>query len=132
MLTEHVYPKLLTLPNASNVLFMQDGAPPHWAQRVRDWLNETFPDRWIGRGGPGDTNINCPARSPDLTPMDFFVWGFIKSKVYDRNYQNFDELKGVITTAFGLITEEMVVSTLTNLQKRLKLVVERSGRHVEH
>ena len=84
------------------------------------------------KGRIGDTSINCPARSTDLTPMDFFVWGFIKSKVYDRNYQNFDELKGAITTAFGLITKEMVVSTLTNLQKRLKLVVERSGRHVEH
>jgi hypothetical protein len=32
-------------------------------------LNEKFPNVWIGRGGP----IHWPPRSPDLTPMDFFV-----------------------------------------------------------
>jgi hypothetical protein len=31
--------------------FMQDGAPPHYAIRVRDWLDDMFPDRWIERRG---------------------------------------------------------------------------------
>ena len=64
---------------------MQDGAPPHWAQRVRDWLNPKMLDQWIGRGGPQDRNVAGPPRSPDLTPMDFYVWGHIKSKVYVKN-----------------------------------------------
>ncbi|EZA62612.1 hypothetical protein X777_10243, partial [Ooceraea biroi] len=44
----------------------------------RNILNESFPDRWIGRGG----RISWPARSPDLTPLDFFLWGHLKNEVY--------------------------------------------------
>jgi hypothetical protein len=31
---------------------------------------------WFGRGG----KIAWPPRSPDLTPLDFSVWGYIKEK----------------------------------------------------
>ena len=39
-------------PPHTNNMFQQDGAPPHWGLIVRDFLNETFPNRWIGRNGP--------------------------------------------------------------------------------
>jgi hypothetical protein len=45
-----------------------DGAPAHHAAPVRNWLNEHFDERWIGRGEP----FRWPPRSPDLTPLDFF------------------------------------------------------------
>ena len=51
------------------VVFQQDGAPPHWGLIIRDFLNETFPNRWIGRNGP----TPWPPRSPDITPLDFFL-----------------------------------------------------------
>ncbi|KAJ4430987.1 hypothetical protein ANN_19580, partial [Periplaneta americana] len=53
-------------------IFQQDGAPPHFANMVRTFLDEQFPARWIGRGSP---YITWPARSPDLTPPDFFPVG---------------------------------------------------------
>ena len=62
----------------SRVIFMQDGAPPHFSCFVTDVLNERFPDAWIGRGGP----IPWSPRSPDLSPLDFFLWGYIKNIVY--------------------------------------------------
>lgn len=46
----------------------QDGAPPHSTLQARNILNEMFPGKWIGRGGP----IHWPARSPDITKLDFF------------------------------------------------------------
>ncbi|GBL81597.1 hypothetical protein AVEN_93395-1 [Araneus ventricosus] len=54
-------------------IFQQDGAPCHFHSEVTSCLNAEVPV-WIGRGGvsPG------PARSPDLTPLDFSVWGFVK------------------------------------------------------
>ena len=55
----------------SRVIFMQDGASPHFSCFVADVLNEVFPDAWIGRGGP----IPWPPRSPDLSPFDFFPVG---------------------------------------------------------
>ncbi|KMQ87058.1 hypothetical protein RF55_13774, partial [Lasius niger] len=54
-----------------------DGAPPHYARPVRDFLNLTYSRRWIGRGG----HIAWPSRSPDLT-SDFFLWGYFKNTVY--------------------------------------------------
>ena len=47
------------------------GLQAHFAWIVRDWLNDHFPQRWLGRAGP----IEWPARSPDLTPCDFFLVG---------------------------------------------------------
>ncbi|CAH1378390.1 unnamed protein product, partial [Tenebrio molitor] len=39
---------------------------------VRNWLNENFSGRWIGRNGP----VAWPARSPDLNLCDFFLSGY--------------------------------------------------------
>lgn len=55
-----------------NIWFQQDGAPPHYAIEVRAYLNTVFPGRWIGRRGA----IEWPARSPDMTPLDYFLWGY--------------------------------------------------------
>ena len=49
------------------VVFQQDGAPPHWGLMGGDFLNETFPNRWIGRSDPTPWS----PRSPDITPLDF-------------------------------------------------------------
>lgn len=64
-----------------DVVYQHDGAPAHYDRRVRGYLDATYPDGWIGRGGP----IPWPAQAPDLTPLDFFLWGYvwgIKSFVY--------------------------------------------------
>lgn len=44
-----------------------------WKESVGQWQDESFPNRWIGRGDP----IPLPARSPDITPVDFYVLGHI-------------------------------------------------------
>jgi hypothetical protein len=49
--------------------FQQDGAPPHFGNTVRQFLNERLPNKWIGRDG----FLAWPPRSPDLTPLDFFL-----------------------------------------------------------
>ena len=53
------------------IIFQQDGAPPHWGSDVRRFLDAAFLNRWIGRDGP----TPWPPRSPDITPLDFFLWG---------------------------------------------------------
>ena len=59
--------------------FQRDGAPPHYTRHVRDYLNESFPNRWLGLGGP----VAWPPRSPDLTPLDYYLWGHMKTLVYE-------------------------------------------------
>jgi len=63
----------------SQIYFQHDGAPPHYTRHVRDYLNESFPNRWLGHGGP----VAWPLRSPDLTPLDYYLWGHMKTLVYE-------------------------------------------------
>jgi hypothetical protein len=44
-----------------DMLFQQDGVPPHFHKEVMDFLNRKFPGKWIGRKGP----ITWPPHSPD-------------------------------------------------------------------
>lgn len=54
---------------------LQDGAPPHFRREVREFLDNAFPNRWIGRSGP----VAWPPRSPDLNPCDFFFVGLYEN-----------------------------------------------------
>ncbi|GFT34209.1 uncharacterized protein TNCV_3010791 [Trichonephila clavipes] len=53
--------------------FQQDGATCHTARATIDLLKDTFGDRLISRFGP----VNWPPRSCDLTPLDYFLWGYV-------------------------------------------------------
>jgi hypothetical protein len=77
MLQEFFVPEIRTLRRNRSIMFQQDGAPPNFTVDVRKYLNHQFPDRWIGRDGP----IRWAPRSPDLTPLDFFLWGHVKNVV---------------------------------------------------
>ena len=57
------------------VWYMQDGAPAHRALSVRNRLQELFDNYVVGMGH----QIDWPARSPDLSPLDFYLWGTVKS-----------------------------------------------------
>lgn len=58
--------------------YQHDGAPADFARQVKQHLDERFPERCIGRSGP----ISLPPRSPDLTPLDYCLWGWFKEEVY--------------------------------------------------
>ena len=83
--------------------FQPDGAPPHYSLVARNWLDEKFNGRWIGRRGP----IECPARSPDLTPPDFFLWDYLKNIVYKDRPSSCDELRDRIDQACREIDKRM-------------------------
>jgi len=57
-----------------NMYFQHDGAPAHASRNVQNLLSITFPNRWIGHG----RSWNWPARSPNLTPLDFFFGDILK------------------------------------------------------
>ena len=59
--------------------FQHEWAPPHYTRHVTEYLNESFPNGWLGRGGP----VAWPPRSPNLTPLDYYLWGHMKTLVYE-------------------------------------------------
>ncbi|GFW89022.1 transposable element Tc3 transposase [Trichonephila clavipes] len=66
--------------------FQQDGATCHTARATIDLLKDTFGDRLISRFGP----VNWPPKSCDLAPLDYFLWGYVKSLVYADKLQTLD------------------------------------------
>ncbi|GFW70872.1 oxidative stress-induced growth inhibitor 1 [Trichonephila clavipes] len=69
--------------------FQQDGATCHTARATIDLLKDTFGDRLISRFGP----VNWPPRSCDLTPLDYFLWGYVKALVYADKPQTLGHLE---------------------------------------
>ncbi|KAJ8884554.1 hypothetical protein PR048_016411 [Dryococelus australis] len=65
-------PELKRRGIANEIYFQQDGAPAHHVHAVRNYLDQVFPNRWIGRSSP---TLQWPARSPDLTTRDDALWG---------------------------------------------------------
>lgn len=111
-----------------NIWYQQDGAPPHFARPVRNFLDQHFPGRWIGRRGP----IEWPPRSPDLTPLDFFLWGYLKSKVYVEKLLNLEDLKNRIRLEMRRISPEVIHRVQEEFVSRLAYCQETNGWQFEH
>ena len=98
-------PRLLEdvpLNKRGRMYFQHDGAPPHSSREVRN-----FPGRWLGRCGPH----NWPARSPDLSPLDYCVWGWMKELVYSVKVVTRDALLGRILDAADRIRKSAEAAT---------------------
>jgi hypothetical protein len=67
---------------------MHDGASAHFSRAVRDVLSNTYHDRWIGRGGL----TTWSPRSPDLNPLDFYLWKYLRTRVYAAPVDNDEAL----------------------------------------
>jgi hypothetical protein len=62
MFQQFLIPQLDEDDQEGRIHFQQDGAPPHYHEEVREYLNKRFPGRWIGRAAP----IAWPPRSPGI------------------------------------------------------------------
>ncbi|GFV25268.1 transposable element Tc3 transposase [Trichonephila clavipes] len=91
MITNFFIPELNN-HDVQELWFQQDGAACHTARATIDLLKDTFGDRLISRFGP----VSWPPRSCDLTPLDYFLWGYVKSLVYADKPQTLDHLENNI------------------------------------
>ncbi len=106
---------------------MQDGAPPHIANPVKDFLRNQFGDDIISRHFPHA----WPPRSPDLNPCDYFLWGYLKQRVFLRQPRTLTELRTAIEIEIGTITRETLAKVVDNLFDRLLSVLATDGKHIE-
>ena len=109
-----------------NVWFQQDGATAHTSRRSMEVLREMFPGRLISLRG----DIGWPARSPDLNPCDFFLWGYLKSKVYINRPQTIAQLKDYILQEAAAIPTEISRRVIENFRKRLRKCIQSNGSHL--
>jgi hypothetical protein len=69
--------------------------------------------RWIGRGGP----IAWPPGLPDLTPLEFFMWCYVKNIVYHVKINDLQHLRAHIMDTVGTVTPNMLQATWNEIEK---------------
>lgn len=111
-------------PNSSKYYFQQDGATPHTADIVQKWLSDKFSHRFIDKK-------KWPPRSPDLNPCDYYLWGYLKSVVYNPLPKTLDALRSNIEREIKKISQEVLKSVFLNFEKRCQLIISVGGGHIE-
>ncbi|GFV19742.1 DUF4817 domain-containing protein [Trichonephila clavipes] len=117
MITNFFIPELKN-HDVQELWFQQDGATCHTARATIDLLKDTFDDRLISRFGP----VNWPPRSCDLTPLDYFLWGYVKSLVYADKPQTPDHLEDSIRRVIADVRPQMLEKVIENWTSRLDYI----------
>lgn len=127
MLRDYFFPQLQQFEAYNRATwFQQDGATCHTSNASLAVVNEMFAGKLISRRG----DIAWPPRSPDLTPPDFFMWGYLKSKVYSNNPATINQLKTNIREEMTAIPRAMCERVFTNLRFRFEECLQRDGAHL--
>ena len=110
-----------------------DWSPSTHCKRGFDFLYETFnlgvmslrfPERHEG-------GKLWPTHSPDSNSCDFFLWGFLKEKVFQRGPENVAQLRAHIMKLCRALSEDLCRKVVTNARVRLQEVVRQNGGHID-
>ncbi|GFS87729.1 uncharacterized protein TNCV_4213631 [Trichonephila clavipes] len=117
MITNFFIPELNN-HDVQELWIQQHGPTCQTARATFDLLKDTFGDRLISRFGP----VNWPPRSCDLSPLDYFLWGYVKSLVYADKPQTLDHLENNIRHVIADIQPQMLEKVIENWKTRLKYI----------
>lgn len=117
----------VSIRDLQRMWFQHDGAPAHKSRKPCTFLNVTFQNNIIGYGGP----VEWPPRSPDLTPLDYFLWGFLKDKVYERESTSKTDLINRIFIGCKSVTAAMLRKVQGNFISRVQSCISAEGSHFE-
>ncbi|GBN79989.1 hypothetical protein AVEN_83560-1 [Araneus ventricosus] len=92
---------------------------------VSFWYN--IPPAVIGRGAV----MARPPRSPDITPLDFYLWGYVKQHVYSERVNDINHLKQGITDVIHSVTPDVLTRVWEELDYRLDVCRATNGAHIE-
>ena len=98
------------------------------AWRVTFTTDADVRKKGIGPRGP----IEWPARSPDLIPCDFFLWGVLKDMVYDHNPRTIDQLRADIQNAISNIDIQLCQKVCRSVFSWIECCIKKNGEHFEN
>jgi hypothetical protein len=120
-------PSLIEHGALERIIYQQDGAPAHTTRAVLNFLNDRFGSNVVSRG----CDVEWPPRSPDMTPADFWLWGYLKSRVYLRAPKSIIELKNAIRSEISNINSDQLQSAVYSFTNRIEAVFNANGGHFE-
>ncbi|GFU63388.1 DUF4817 domain-containing protein [Trichonephila clavipes] len=125
MITNFFIPEL-NIHDVQKLWFQQNGSTCHTAYATTDLLKDTFGDRLISRFGP----VNWPPRSCDLTPLDYFLWGYVKPLVYVDKPQTLNHLEDNICCVIADIRPQKLEKGIENWTSRLDYIPASLDSHM--
>ena len=132
LLAHQVIPMIkqrLGMDRFRQAIWQQDGAKPHQANIVMDWLDKIFGDRMLAL--KARQGMFWSPASPDMNPCDFCLWGLMKASVYKPMPTSMENLKQKITDVFNSIPEETVRKAVMNMKPRAQKLVMEEGKGFE-
>jgi inhibitor of nuclear factor kappa-B kinase subunit alpha len=123
ILVPHVLPLTQTMFNNNIWWFQQDSAPAHKANFTQTWCRDHLPG-FI-------SSSEWPAGSPDLNPLDYFVWSKLEQMACRKNHPSVPSLKRALLKAWEELPMEEVHNSIHGWRKRLTACVRAQGGHFE-
>ena len=107
--------------------FQHDAAYAHTADISMQVLRTVFPGRLISHTG----DITWPTRLPDHAVPDYFLWGYVKSKVHETCPANIADLKQRILECIQGNPKEVLQHAMTAFPSWLQECIEWHGSHIQ-
>lgn len=126
MINNFLLPSLRRRRRLNRTWFKQNSATCYCSKETLAVLKKAFGSRLLSRG----TDFVWPPRSPDITAPDFFLWGYLKSRVYETRPRDLEDLKTRISQEIARIQRPMLENVFQNFLRRLNQCVERKGQHL--
>ena len=73
-----------------------------------------------------------PPRSPDLTPPDHFLCGYLKGRIYQNKPRNIDVMKANINEEIQTVTAEVLARTFKNRARLVQSCLDANGGHFQY
>uniref|UniRef100_A0A0N5C0I2 DDE_3 domain-containing protein n=1 Tax=Strongyloides papillosus TaxID=174720 RepID=A0A0N5C0I2_STREA len=123
MIQNYLMPEL---EDTKGIWFTQDEYPAHNDRKAINLLKTIFDNRLISM----NSIFKWPGYSPDLLATDFFLWGYLKERVFESNPKTLEDLKSNIENAIDGIEKSTLKKVFQNVIERMRLCEQSNGGHL--
>lgn len=108
--------------------FQHNRVPTYFSRAVKTYHYHRFPGWWRGLSGPQ----HWPLRSPELSPLNFCLWGHIKYLVYKKKVETRGAvLHRILGAVVDIKTMLKVMRAAPSIHRRTRMRFEAEGGHFE-
>ena len=104
-------------------VWQQDSAPAHKSKETQAWLQKECYD-FV-------TFSHLPRSSPNLNPLDYFVWSYIENITYMTSNNTKASLIAAIRWVSAKLPPALVEKPCSQFQIRIEVVIEAEGSYIE-
>jgi hypothetical protein len=114
--------------------FQQDSDRLQTSSALLRCLHDFFEERVLSSRYPAlfEEGFSWPPTSPDFYPCDYFLWGYLKDRVLQKNAHTIPELKTAIQSKIEAISTETPTTVVNNFVLRLHKVRDLRGHNMEN